>query len=182
MDEIRFVHLSEVNQQQIIDLMNNELVGKQLPLLASGFSAENCRAFLNAKKQLWGQYGYGPWAFLIKGEFAGWGGLQPENGDADFALVLHPRFWGWGRRIFNKIKDQAFNQMQLDSITILLLPSRPNAKAVTRFGFIEEVDLTVDGFTVDCEHLIFIAKQPFQSTGFSFHLIFQRLAHIFKRS
>ena len=36
MEEIRFVHLSEVNQQQIIDLMNNEMVGKQLPLLANG--------------------------------------------------------------------------------------------------------------------------------------------------
>ena len=101
MEEIRFVHLSEVNQQQIIDLMNNEMVGKQLPLLANGFSTANCRAFLNAKKQLWDQHGYGPWAFLIKDEFAGWGGLQTENGDADFALVLHPRFWGWGRRIFN---------------------------------------------------------------------------------
>ena len=34
MDEIRFVQLCEVDQQQIIDLMNNEMVGKQLPLLA----------------------------------------------------------------------------------------------------------------------------------------------------
>ena len=147
MDEIRFVQLCEVDQQQIIDLMNNEMVGKQLPLLANGFSAANCRAFLKAKKQLWDQYGYGPWAFLINGEFAGWGGLQPENGDADFALVLHPRFWGWGRRIFNQIKDQAFNQMQLDSITILLPPSRSNSKAVTRFGFIEEGQLTIDDET-----------------------------------
>ena len=113
MEEIRFVHLSEVNQQQIIDLMNNEMVGKQLPLLANGFSTANCSAFLNAKKQLWDQHGYGPWAFLIKDEFAGWGGLQTENGDADFALVLHPRFWGWGRRIFNQIKDQALTRCSL---------------------------------------------------------------------
>ena len=93
MGEIKFVHLFEIKEEQIIDLMNNEMVGKHLPLLAEGFSTENCRAFLKEKKQFWDEYGFGPWAFLIKSEFAGWGGLQPEHGEADFALVLHPKFW-----------------------------------------------------------------------------------------
>jgi ribosomal-protein-alanine N-acetyltransferase len=145
MDEIKLVHLFEVEEEQIIILMNNEIVGKQLPLLAEGFSAENCRVFLKAKQQLWDEHGFGPWAFLIKGEFAGWGGLQPEHGEADFALVLHPKFWGWGRKIFNKVKDQAFNEMNLNSITILLPPSRPNSKAVTRLGFTADGDLTIEG-------------------------------------
>lgn len=145
MDEIQLVYLHEVKEEQIIDLMNNEQVGRQLPLLGDGFSRENCRAFLTAKKQLWNKHGFGPWAFLIHGEFAGWGGLQAEQGEADFALVLHPRFWGWGRKIFNKIKDQAFSQMELDSITILLPPSRPNSKAVTRFGFVAEGQMIVGG-------------------------------------
>jgi [ribosomal protein S5]-alanine N-acetyltransferase len=145
MDEIEFVHLIEVKEYQIIDLMNNEMVGKQLPLLIEGFSAENCRAFLKEKKQLWDEHGFGPWAFLIKSEFAGWGGLQPERGEADFALVLHPKFWGWGRKIFNKVKDQAFNQMNLNSITILFPPSRTNSKAITRLGFTEDGQFTVDG-------------------------------------
>ncbi len=145
MDEIEFVHLIEVKEYQIIDLMNNEMVGKQLPLLVEGFSAENCRTFLKEKKQLWDEHGFGPWAFLIKGKFAGWGGLQPEHGEADFALILHPKFWGWGRKIFNKVKDQAFNQMNLNSITILFPPSRPNSKAITRLGFTEDDQLIVDG-------------------------------------
>jgi len=145
MDEIEFVQLFEIRQEQIIDLMNNEMVGKQLPLLAGGFSVENCQTFLKAKQQLWEVHGYGPWAFLINGAFAGWGGLQPEHGDADFALVLHPEFWGWGRKIFNKVKDRAFNQMNLSSITILFPPSRSNSKAITRLGFVEDGELTVDG-------------------------------------
>jgi len=33
------------------------------------------------------------------------------------------------------------------SITILLPPSRPNSKAITRFGFIEEGQLTIDDET-----------------------------------
>ncbi len=145
MNEIRLVHLYEVKEEQIIDLMNNEMVGKQLPLLGDCFSVENCRSFLKAKKQLWDEHGFGPWAFLINGDFAGWGGLQPEHGEADFALILHPGFWGWGRKIFNKIKDQAFNQMNINTITILLPPSRPNSRAITRLGFVEDGQLTVGG-------------------------------------
>ena len=34
MDEIKFVYLFEVPEERIIDLMNNEILGKQLPLLA----------------------------------------------------------------------------------------------------------------------------------------------------
>jgi len=145
MDEIKFVHLFEVKEEQIIDLMNHELVGKQLPFLAKEFSKENCRAFLKSKQRLWDEHGFGPWAFLIGGEFAGWGGLQPERGEADFALVLYPKFWGWGRRIFNKVKAHAFDQMGRDSITALLPPSRPNSKAVIRLGFSYDGQSTIDG-------------------------------------
>ena len=145
MDEIEFVHLCEIEEEQIIDLMNNEMIGTHLPLLSDGFSTKDCRAFLDAKQQLWEEHGFGPWAFLIEGEFAGWGGLQPEHGEADFALVLHPKFWGWGRKIFKKVKEQAFNQMHLESITILLPPSRPNSKVVLRLGFTEDGEWSVGG-------------------------------------
>lgn len=145
MDEIQFIQLSEVGEEQIVELMNNEMVGKQLPLLAGGFSLADCHDFLEAKKQLWDKHGYGPWAFLIGGEFAGWGGLQPESGDADFALVLHPKYWGWGRKIFDKTKELAFGPMKLNSITVLFPPSRLNAKAIMRAGFIEEGQTTVEG-------------------------------------
>ncbi len=145
MDEIEFVHLSEIRREEIIELMNNEMVGKQMPLLAKGFSDEDCTIFLKTKKQLWDDFGYGPWAFLIKGEFAGWGGLQPENGEADFALVLHPKFWGWGKKIFNKIKIWAFNKTDISSITALFPPSRANSKTIIHLGFIEDGELIVDG-------------------------------------
>lgn len=144
MNNIAFVPLSEIAEEDVIALMTNPEVGKQMPLLADGFSNETCRAFLEAKKKMWEEHGYGPWAFLVQGEFAGWGGLQPEHGDADFALVLHPRFWGWGRKIFAKVRDMAFGEMGLESFTILFPPSRLNAKAVTRIGFVEDGQLKID--------------------------------------
>lgn len=144
MDKIDFVPLSKIYEDEIINLMNNREVGKYLPLLAGEFTAESCRDFLKAKKQLWDDHGYGPWAILIHGDFAGWGGVQPVQGEADFGLVLHPKYWGWGRKIFNKIKDQAFNNMGFKSIIILLPPNRPNINAVKRFGFVEDGQLTID--------------------------------------
>ncbi|MCB2091035.1 MAG: GNAT family N-acetyltransferase [Alphaproteobacteria bacterium] len=144
MDKIDFVPLSGIYEEEIIDLMNNREVGQYLPLLVGEFTAESCRDFLKAKKRLWDDHGFGPWAILIHGEFAGWGGIQPEQGEADFGLVLHPKYWGWGRKIFNKIKDQAFNEMGFMSIIILLPPNRPNINAVKRFGFLEDGQLTID--------------------------------------
>ncbi len=141
--DIKLVYLWEIPETQIIDLMNNKEVGKHLPLLSKGFTTKDYKDFITTKKQLWDTHGYGPWAFLIAGKFAGWGGLQSENGEADFALVLHPNFWGWGRKIFILIKDQAFTAMEIATITVLLPPSRLNSKAITRLGFVEEKEVTI---------------------------------------
>lgn len=125
--------------------MNDPAVGRFLPLLAGEFTAEDCRAFLAAKQSLWDQHGYGPWAFRIDGRFAGWGGLQPEEGEADFALILHPDYWGWGRRIFDLVRRQAFGPMGLSSITALLPPARSNARAIARLGFLEDGEVRIGG-------------------------------------
>lgn len=145
MPEIKLVPLWEVDEKLIMELMNDELVGKQLPLLNRPFTLENCVEFVSNKKKLWDEYGFGPWAFFIGEEFAGWGGIQPENGEADFALILHPKFWGWGLKVFNIIKKQAFGEMRRSSITILFPPSRSNWKAVTRLGFTIENEVFLEG-------------------------------------
>jgi [ribosomal protein S5]-alanine N-acetyltransferase len=162
MNDIKFVNLDEIKEEKLIELMNNSLVKKQMPLLANGFSAENCKDFLHAKRQLWNDYGFGPWAFNIRGEFAGWGGVQPEQGEADFALVLHPKFWGWGRKIFEKVKEQAFNQMNLESIIILFPSTRTNSGAISRLGFINDGELNVGG---ECFRRFRLSKAPENTKG-----------------
>lgn len=145
MPDLDFVPLSEIPPAQIVELMNDPAVGRLLPLLGTGFSEADCRAFLAAKQAMWTDHGFGPWAFRVDGGFAGWGGLQPEQGEADFALVLSPRYWGCGRRIFNTVRDRAFGAMGLNSITALLPPIRPNAKAIKRLGFVEDGTVDVEG-------------------------------------
>lgn len=157
MDEIKFVHLSDIAPSKLIDLMNNKKVAAQMPLLANGFTPKNCQEFLTDKKNIWKVHGYGPQGFIINGDFAGWGGLQPEKiiqtkpntqsqqFDADFALVLHPNYWGWGAKIFNKIKAQGFGEFNLPSITILFPPTRLNSKAIERVGFVKDGESFVKG-------------------------------------
>ena len=147
MSNIQLVSLWDVERQKLIDLMNNDQVRAQLPLLTEHFTQESCTAFLETKQKMWEEHGYGPWAFRINGEFAGWGGLQPECGEADFALVLHPDYWGYGLKIFKLFERVAFDELNLSSITALFPPTRNNWRAITRFGFIKENELVINNRT-----------------------------------
>ena len=74
---IKFDRLKNISNQDIIELNTNERVLKQMPL-ANGviFDEEKCIAWVKEKEQPWIEYGYGPWAFIVDGKFAGWGGMQ----------------------------------------------------------------------------------------------------------
>src|SRR2546427_3324773 len=52
-------------------------------LFRSDFDLAKANEWAQKKDAQWQQYGYGPWAFEIDQQFAGWGGLQYEQGDAD---------------------------------------------------------------------------------------------------
>lgn len=86
------------------------------------FGPEECERFLAAKERLWQEHGYGPWAFVIDGEFAGWGGIQPEGGDA-----------------------HAFGELGFHSVIALLPPSRTRIRAVLKLGFRTDGDTTIAG-------------------------------------
>jgi hypothetical protein len=106
---------------------------------------KQCLAWVKGKEKQWQDHGYGPWAFLVDNKFAGWGGLQYEDGDADLALVLHPQYWGFGKKIFNEIIRRAFNEMGMESITILLPPTRNKLKRIYLLGFEFESEIMLSG-------------------------------------
>lgn len=141
--KIKFRRLTEVSRNEIIDLMNSPLVRRQMPLLSYDFDESICDQFIEAKEKIWNEYGYGPWAFIVKGQFAGWGGLQPENGDVDLAIVLHPDYWGLGKIIYTQIINKAFNEMSLTSITVLFPTSRTRIKGLLKIGFEKETEVII---------------------------------------
>ncbi|WP_350286104.1 GNAT family protein [uncultured Croceitalea sp.] len=140
---IEFKKLGEIEKSNIVDLMNNSLVRKQMPLLRGVFNEIDCDRFITSKEQMWEEHGYGPWAFVINNEFAGWGGIQPDNGEADLALVLHPDYWGMGKTIYKEIISRAFNELGLSSVQVLFPPSRTRIKGLLRLGFKKEVELKI---------------------------------------
>lgn len=143
--KIEFKRLSEVSIPTLHALMNHPLVRKQMPLLHENFSEKDCQNFVSAKEQIWKSNGFGPWAFYIEEQFAGWGGLQPEEGEIDLALVLHPDFWGIGKEIYKKLIHEAFEQKKIDSVIILFPSSRSRINGILRLGFVEDGSMKVSG-------------------------------------
>lgn len=146
--KIELKRLTEVKKPELINLMNHPLVRRQMPLIKESFSESACTNFIAAKDLLWREYGYGPYAIFISDQFAGWGGLQPEQGEADLALVLHPKYWGLGKSLYNLIIRSAFIELGLASVTVLLPPSRTRIKGLLNLGFKKESE-------------VMIGKQPF---------------------
>ncbi|MGB3715182.1 MAG: GNAT family N-acetyltransferase [Candidatus Promineifilaceae bacterium] len=142
---LEFKRLTEVDKAGTIELMNNPLVRRQMPLTSDEFDEADCEAFSAAKERLWDEHGYGPWAFVVDGRFAGWGGLQPEEGDVDLAVVLHPDYWGLGKAIYDRLIAFAFEEKGFESVTILLPHSRTRVKGIFRLDFEPDGETEVGG-------------------------------------
>jgi ribosomal-protein-alanine N-acetyltransferase len=142
---IEFKRLTEIDKAEIIELLNHPLVRRHMPLATGVFDDAAYDKFIAQKEQLWAEHGYGPWAFVVDEQFIGWGGLQYEHGDADLALVLHPKYWGLGKLIFDAIITKAFNEMGFESITVLFPPSRTRIKGLSRLHFKSDGELVIEG-------------------------------------
>ncbi len=142
---VTFKRLTEVDKADLVELMNHPLVRRQMPLTSDNFTEDDARNFVQGKERLWAEHGYGPWAFFVDDRFAGWGGLQPEEGDADLGLVLHPNYWGRGKAIYDEIIRRAFVEMGLVSVIVLLPPSRTRVRGMARLGFEQDGELEICG-------------------------------------
>jgi RimJ/RimL family protein N-acetyltransferase len=143
--KLEFKRLRDIDCSEIIALNTNRLVMRQMPLSDDHFDEDECRKWVEGKERQWEQHGYGPWAFLIDGEFAGWGGFQYEDGDADLGLVLHPNYWGAGILIYDEMIKRGFEEMGFESVTILFPPSRTRIKGILKLGFQPDGEVEIGG-------------------------------------
>ncbi len=145
---INFKKLHEIDKEKLIKklikLMNEPLVLRYMPLASSYFSEEDYFKFIQNKEAMWEKYGFGPWAFEIDGDLMGWGGLQPFEEDIEIALVLHPKYWGYGKKLYLTIIREA-QSLKLDSIIILFPINRKRIKGILSLGFIEDGNIEIEG-------------------------------------
>ena len=142
---LEFKRLTEIDPSKYISLHTDPRVRRHMPLTDDDFDEAACVKWIEGKESMWREAGYGPWAFVVDGEFVGWGGLQPENGEADLGLVLHPDYWGMGKIIYDEIMRRAFGEMGFESVTALLPLTRTRVKGILRLGFVPDGELEIQG-------------------------------------
>jgi RimJ/RimL family protein N-acetyltransferase len=140
-----FRRLSSIPAATWLKLLNHPDVHRHMPLAGTGWTEQQAADWARAKDAQWQENGYGPWAIVVDGAFAGWGGFQKEDADVDFALVLRPAFWGIGRTLHETMLARGFDELGFDSITIMLPPSRVRLKSLPRLGYQPEGELEYAG-------------------------------------
>jgi [ribosomal protein S5]-alanine N-acetyltransferase len=137
MPEVRvdFVRLTEVPLAAVAALLDEPRNRRHLPLAGDPMDADQVAQWVAAKDGQWESNGYGPWAVLVDGDFAGWGGFQQEEHGPDFALVLAPAHWGRGARVTRAALDIGFDELGLDVVTIALPYTRSPDRVVARYGW-----------------------------------------------
>lgn len=138
---VEFARLTEVPLSAVVELLNEPRNGRHMPL-ASPFDEESAAEWVQAKDGQWDRNGYGPWAVLVDGSFAGWGGFQQEENGADFALVLLPAYWGHGAAITRAALHCGFDELGLTEVIIALPFTRNPGRVVARFGFVPDGEVT----------------------------------------
>jgi [ribosomal protein S5]-alanine N-acetyltransferase len=141
---ISFVRLTEVPLPAVLALLNEPRNARHMPL-AGEFTEKSAAEWVTAKDDQWNTNGYGPWAVLVDGELAGWGGFQREANGADFALVLSPHHWGLGADITRLALSRGFGELGLDEVVIALPYTRSPTRVVARLGFVPDGEVTYDG-------------------------------------
>lgn len=134
---MEFVRLTEVPLAEVVALLNNRRTHRHLPL-AGEFSEQASADWVRDKDAQWEVHGYGAWAIMVDGRFAGWGGFQHEDLGADLALVLDPEYWGLGARITQEFLQRGFSELGIDEVTIALPYTRNPEAVLARWGFVPD--------------------------------------------
>jgi RimJ/RimL family protein N-acetyltransferase len=141
---IELARLVDVPLASVVALLNEPRNTRHMPL-STPFTPDSAREWVLAKDGQWTENGYGPWAVLVGGDFAGLGGFQREPNGADFALVLFPHYWGHGAAITREVLRRGFTELGLSDVLIALPYSRSPDRAVARLGFVSDGEVSYDG-------------------------------------
>jgi RimJ/RimL family protein N-acetyltransferase len=133
----------EISAGDWLALLTDPEVHRHMPLGGDAWTESSAGDWAQGKDAQWTENGYGPWALRVDSTFAGWGGFQKEDADADFGLVLLPQFWGSGMTIGAELLQRGW-AMGLPSVTFLLPPSR-RMKGLGRLGFRPDGEIDYDG-------------------------------------
>jgi RimJ/RimL family protein N-acetyltransferase len=141
-----FVPLSSIDLEELRALNTDPQVMRHMPLAdPEPMSPDELRDWVAGKEAITRQHGFGPQAILLDGDFAGWGGIEPDDAGASISLVLFPAFWGRGREILDVLLEEAFGRLGLPYVLVEFPPTRTRVRGLLRLGFREVGDRTIEG-------------------------------------
>ena len=123
MNKIEYIHFSQVNPEELLEILNDTLLRKHLVAHAV-FDTFSIREWMDQKNQSDSIPGCRVRAVSIDGELAGWCGIQPDDGGFEIAVVLSRRFWGSGISVFKALMHWA-RELGHQEIKFHLLETRP---------------------------------------------------------
>ena len=132
---VDLVRLTEVPLADVVALLAEPRNARHLPLAGGTTTEASTADWVRSKDALWETDGYGPWAVLLDGGFAGWGGFQREEHGPDFALVLRPACWGAGALVTRVALRRGFEELGFPAVTVALPLTRNPDRALARLGF-----------------------------------------------
>jgi RimJ/RimL family protein N-acetyltransferase len=143
---ITFAPLSSIDLEKLRALNTDPQVLLHMPLAGpEPMNPDEVRDWVAEKEAITQQHGFGPQAILLDGDFAGWGGIEPDDAGASVSLVLSPAFWGHGRQILDVLLKEAFERLGLPYVIVEFPPTRTRVRGLQRLGFREVGDRRIEG-------------------------------------
>jgi len=143
---VDLVRLTDVALDDVHALLNEPRLRRHMPL-SSDVDRSGAAAWVRAKDAQWEQHGYGPWAVLLDGTFAGWAGFQAEEAGPDLAVVLLPQHWGHGLLVAQEALRRGFDDLGLDTVLVALPTTREPGRVVARLGFVPDGEVAYGAAT-----------------------------------
>lgn len=143
---ISFASLSSIDPGELRTLLNDPQVLRHMPLAdPEPMSSDEVRDWVMGKEAITQQHGFGPQAILVEGNFAGWGGIEPDGGGASISLVLFPAYWGRGHKVLDILLEEAFGRRGLPYVLVEFPPSRSRVRGLLHLGFREVGERMIGG-------------------------------------
>ena len=149
MSEIEFRELTQVNRDELLEILNEDLLREHL-IDHEYFDARSLNEWLKIKVKTDSLPGCRVRLIYIGGVLAGWCGIQPDDKGVELAIVISQQFWGVGVSIFKTMIAWA-KELGHKEILCHLLDSRPSYKVLKRVAKkVHKTELLGRCFTTYC--------------------------------
>lgn len=130
--KIIYVGLDKVSPDDFMVLLNKQKIREHL-VDHDLFDSNTIKTWTQKKIDVDRTSGCRVRGIMLGNSFAGWCGIQLEDGKYEIAIVLDDAFWGIGKKVFNDVMSWA-KELGHDEVFIHFLHTRPEYKFLRKIS------------------------------------------------